>query len=138
MMPNHLHLLIYVNRECKGLNRILGEGKRFLAYEIVSRLREQKELSLLKTLSEGVQPQELKKGKKHQVFRLSFDAKEVEGDDSINQVLDYIHYNPVSGKWNLASDFTEYNYSSARFYEFEEEGLVELEDYRKISESSPR
>ncbi len=33
------------------------------------------------------------------------------------QKLDYIHYNPVSGKWQLAKDFVEYEHSSASFYE---------------------
>jgi hypothetical protein len=31
--------------------------------------------------------------------------------------IDYIHFNPVSGKWNLAKDYLDYYYSSARFYE---------------------
>ncbi len=31
--------------------------------------------------------------------------------------LDYIHHNPISGKWNLAESFIEYPYSSASFYE---------------------
>ena len=33
------------------------------------------------------------------------------------QKLDYIHFNPVSGKWKLAKDDISYYYSSARFYE---------------------
>jgi putative transposase len=33
------------------------------------------------------------------------------------QKVDYIHFNPVSGKWNLAKDYLEYYYSSAVFYE---------------------
>jgi putative transposase len=33
------------------------------------------------------------------------------------QKLDYIHFNPVSGKWALAKDDLSCHYSSARFYE---------------------
>jgi putative transposase len=33
------------------------------------------------------------------------------------QKLDYIHFNPVRGKWRLAKDDISYYYSSARFYE---------------------
>ena len=33
------------------------------------------------------------------------------------QKIDYIHFNPVSGNWNLATDYLDYYYSSARFYE---------------------
>jgi hypothetical protein len=71
--------------------------------------------------SDGVQIEERKKGKKHQVFRLSFDAKEVSGDDEIVKVLDYMHHNPVSGKWELVEDFVDYPYSSARYYELGEQ-----------------
>ena len=74
-------------------------------------------LELLKVLAERVQEKERKKGKRHQVFRLSFDAKLLEGEKEILEVMAYIHHNPVSGKWCLAEDFTKYNYSSAAFYE---------------------
>ena len=33
------------------------------------------------------------------------------------QKLDYIHQNPVKGKWRLAKDDISYYYSSANFYE---------------------
>jgi hypothetical protein len=33
------------------------------------------------------------------------------------QLFKYIHNNPVSGKWNLAEDYTLYEHSSASFYE---------------------
>ena len=56
-------------------------------------------------MSDGVQKEESEKGKKHQVFRLSFDAKEVVGDKAIVKVLNYIHHNPVCGKWDRANAF---------------------------------
>ncbi|MEQ8907263.1 hypothetical protein [Ekhidna sp.] len=137
MMPNHLHLLLYVTADCKGLNQVLGDGKRFMAYEVVSKLKKLKEEAMLGKLEEGVQANERVKGKRHQVFRLSFDAKEVVGDENINKVLDYMHHNPVSGKWNLVEDYTRYPYSSAGFYEKGEVGIVKIVDFRSvISESS--
>ncbi len=35
----------------------------------------------------------------------------------LEQKLDYIHANPISGKWNLVDDYANYEHSSARFYE---------------------
>ena len=87
-MPNHIHLLVYVEDWSKGLNLVIGEAKRFLAYEIVKRLTAQNDMEILNALSMGVQEKERKKGKKHQVFRLSFDGKEVVGDKDICKVLD--------------------------------------------------
>ena len=89
-MPNHIHFLVYVKEQSKGLNHVIGEAKRFLAYEIVSRLKQKKEIEILEKLVAGVQKQELKKGKRHQVFRLSFDAKAMEGEEAIHGVLDYL------------------------------------------------
>jgi REP element-mobilizing transposase RayT len=89
-MPNHIHLLVFVKEQSKGLNHVIGESKRFLAYEIVSRLKRKKETEILEKLAAGVQKRESIKGKKHQVFRLSFDAKAVEGEEAIHAVLDYL------------------------------------------------
>ena len=75
IMPNHVHVLIYVPEGNKTIDQIIGTGKRFMAYEIVRRLEERKEYSLLKQLSDGVDENERKKGKKHQVFAPSFDVK---------------------------------------------------------------
>ncbi|MEO6869812.1 MAG: hypothetical protein ABI168_09220 [Ginsengibacter sp.] len=30
---------------------------------------------------------------------------------------EYIHFNPISGKWDLAKNYLDYYYSSAGFYE---------------------
>ena len=58
------------------------------------------------------------KNQLHKAFKDSFDAKAIFSDKFLIQKLDYIHHNPVSGKWNLIKDFTEYEHSSASSYEF--------------------
>jgi REP element-mobilizing transposase RayT len=136
IMPNHMHLIIYLKESKRGLNKIIAESKRFLAYEIVRRLKLNSKLDLLARLSSGVQPNEKAKKKKHQVFRLSFDAKPLD-EKEVETVLDYIHRNPVSGKWNLVEDFTDYLFSSSIYYELGKEAYYQLEDFRNIiSESS--
>jgi REP element-mobilizing transposase RayT len=75
IMPNHLHCLLYPTNPGKSLNTLVSNGKRFMAYDLVEKLKERKKDKLIKNLSEGVQENERKKGKKHQVFRLSFDGR---------------------------------------------------------------
>jgi hypothetical protein len=70
------------------------------------------------------------KGKKHQVFKLSFDAKWIESRESLEKLLDYVHHNPVSGRWNLVDDFALYKHSSASFYELGQSGNRLITDYR--------
>ena len=48
------------------------------------------------------------------------------------RTLDYIHGNPVQGKWSLVNDFVEYPYSSARFYELGEISEIAVEDFHLI------
>ncbi len=117
IMPNHIHILLHPTNSKKILNDLVSEGKRFMAYSIVGKLKKLEKSKLLEQLADGVQENEKKKGKKHQVFRLSFDARECFTEKMLEQKLDYIHHNPVKGKWSLADDFTDYKHSSAAFYE---------------------
>tara|TARA_Y100001949_G_C15894710_1_gene289786 strand:+ start:200 stop:766 length:567 start_codon:yes stop_codon:yes gene_type:complete len=130
IMPNHIHLLVYVSVDCEGLNFVLSGAKRFLAYEIVKGLQYNNEDELLHQLQAGVKRNEKAKNKLHQVFRLSFDAKLLDSLESINCVLDYIHHNPITGKWSLVSEYTEYQYSSAAFYEDGREDPFGCLDFR--------
>jgi len=40
IMPNHLHMLIAFSNSGKNINKIIGNGKRFMAYDIVGKLKE--------------------------------------------------------------------------------------------------
>ncbi|MBX2962139.1 MAG: hypothetical protein KF687_06470 [Cyclobacteriaceae bacterium] len=48
------------------------------------------------------------------------------------QKLDYMHRNPVSGKWKLADDFTKYPHSSAGYYELGVSGKFDEVHYRDL------
>jgi REP element-mobilizing transposase RayT len=142
IMPNHLHVLLFPANVEKSLNHLISQGKRFMAYDIVKRLKQLRRSDLLKELQEGVEANERTKGKKHQVFRLSFDARVCFDEKMLLQKLDYIHHNPVKGKWNLASDFVEYKHSSAVFYERGQDDLGVVTHFKDVevvpSESSRR
>ncbi|MEO6869034.1 MAG: hypothetical protein ABI168_05275, partial [Ginsengibacter sp.] len=71
---------------------------------------------LLYELKKGVSPSDQKRGKLHQVFEPSFDIKECFSEHFIRQKLNYIHYNPCTGKWQLANCPEDYIHSSALFY----------------------
>jgi REP element-mobilizing transposase RayT len=121
IMPNHLHCILYFPFTDFDLNSIIGNAKRFMAYEIINRLEEKQDTELLQLLKTAVTEREKKKGQLHKVFKDSFDAKAIFSDKFLMQKINYIHYNPVSGKWTLAADFVSYEHSSASFYE---EGMV--------------
>ena len=116
-MPNHLHFIIHFESDGFNLYKIIANGKRFIAYEIINRLKNKGNLEMLIKLSSLVTIREKKKGQVHKVFKDSFDAKPIITHSFMLQKITYIHNNPISGKWMLAMDFTAYEHSSAAFYE---------------------
>ncbi len=117
IMPNHFHAVLNLPQETKAINTIVSNGKRFMDYEIVKRLKGKDKLQLLGELEAAVSEREQKKGQKHKVFKDSFDGKALFTEKFLFQKIDYIHRNPVSGKWKLVNDYADYEHSSASFYE---------------------
>lgn len=134
IMPNHVHVLFCLSNHDINLNTVLGNGKRFMAYEIIKRLQVGN-AGTLAQLANACTDKEKAKGQIHKVFEPSFDAKPVYTDVFLHQKLDYIHHNPVSGKWNLSVEYTDYSHSSAAFYK---DALphkeISITDYRELDE----
>ena len=122
IMPNHIHALIGFQNTGKRINTIIGNGKRFMAYEIITRLEKQHEEELLNRLKLAVEKKDKQRNKQHEVWADSFDWKDCLSDEFIKQKLDYMHNNPCKGKWNLASSPVAYKHSSAFLYATGEQG----------------
>ena len=103
-----------------------------MAYKIVKNLKSLNKFKILEQLQQGVRENEKKKGKKHQVFRLSFDSRRCFDERIMEQKLDYIHYNPVNGIWRLVDDFVKYPHSSAASYELGK-GNKYLTHYKEVN-----
>ncbi len=133
IMPNHLHLLLHVNASETTVNKILGNGKRFMAYEIVKRLKAIDRMDLLKILSENVSAEERARKKKHRVFEPSSDIKLCYTEKFVIQKLEYMHANPISGKWNLAPSTVDYFHSSAAYYELNTgHSFIKITHYKEL------
>ena len=134
IMPNHVHALIaFKNTDNKSIDSIVGNGKRFMAYEIINRLKEKEETELLDALSNLVSASDRKKGKLHEVFDPSFDWKECVSDEFTETKLNYIHNNTCSGKWNLVKSPQDYVHSSAKYYETGKKGDNEVFNYKELA-----
>jgi REP element-mobilizing transposase RayT len=119
IMPNHLHAIVHFQKAGFNLNTIIANAKRFMAYQIIDQLEYSNYTKMLDHLQNLVTEREKKKGQLHKVFTDSFDAKAIYSHRFLLQKINYIHNNPVSGKWMLAKDFIEYEHSSASFYEIQ-------------------
>jgi REP element-mobilizing transposase RayT len=120
IMPNHFHGIVHIPLQSKhNINKIISNGKRFIAYEMIKSLQAKGCTKLLETLNKSLTKSEKAKNQRYKVFISSFDCKEIFSDDMFYTKLDYIHFNPVRGKWNLVEDYPLYKHSSAAFYENE-------------------
>ena len=134
IMPNHIHAIISFRDTGKSINTIISNGKRFMAYDIVKKLEQQKEIALLQQLSNARNATEIKANKKHKVFETSFDWKCCDSDKFLEQKLQYIHLNPCRGKWDLATSPIDYLHSSAKYYITGQEGYYEVLNYKSLGD----
>ena len=85
-MPNHAHFIIRVP-DGGAITTMLGNGKRFIAYEIIQRLTAAGWQDILARLQEGLRPSDVARGQKHRVFATSTDLVELFSGKMIEQKL---------------------------------------------------
>lgn len=134
IMPNHLHVLIAFRNTDKPINKIVGEGKRFMSYDIVRKLMQLNDTKVLNILSSFVNSTDRARNKRHEIFEPSFDWKECYGVEFIEQKLNYIHMNPCNGNWNLVQNPEEYVHSSAKYYYLGELGIYPVTNYMELDD----
>jgi len=113
IMPNHFHGLIFVSEQSPPLSKLIQNAKRFLAYQIVKYLQEDKKDTLLLKFSKKAQRE---KGAKHKIFEERYDSKVMDSEKIYFEKLAYIHNNPCAKGWNLSELPEKYQHSSAKNY----------------------
>jgi REP element-mobilizing transposase RayT len=108
IMPNHIHLLWKILPPFSK-EAVQRDVLKFIAQNIQRDLKKnnQKELSNFEVNA---------KDRKYQFWERNPLTTYCFTPEVIEQKLNYIHLNPVKGKWQLAEHFEDYYYSSARFY----------------------
>jgi REP element-mobilizing transposase RayT len=132
IMPNHVHALIAFSTSKTPINTIIGNGKRFMAYELVRLLQLQGRKDILEQLAEWVNQTQRLQNKKHEVFEPSSDKKECYTQRFIEQKINYIHYNPC--KEGLAKLPEHYMHSSATYYFTGKQGVYPVITYMELQD----
>ncbi|KYG80805.1 transposase [Roseivirga echinicomitans] len=126
IMPNHIHLIWQINENHKREDvqrdflKYTSQQIRFGLQDTNSDLLPQFEVNL--------------KDRKYQIWQRNPLSIDLLSRKTIEQKLDYIHANPVKGKWMLADDFVQYHYSSAAFYEEDNSEFKFLKHYMELFE----
>lgn len=107
IMPNHIHI-IWKQNKLNGNETPKGSFLKYTAHRLLTYLEVEGKSELYRVA---------RTNKKYEIWQTKSLAIEIFSLEMAKQKLDYIHYNPLSGKWQLAKDDLSYHYSSARFYE---------------------
>lgn len=107
IMPNHIHL-IWQQNAANGGETPKGSLLKHTAHVFLKQLQAANATSPYIVSAAN---------KKHEIWQRDSLGIEIYSRAVAQQKLEYIHFNPLKGKWVLAKDDLGYYYSSARFYE---------------------
>ena len=112
----------------------MGNGKRFIAYDLVERLKKGGFDDILSSLNGWVNSTDRSRNKKHEVFEPSFDWKDCVDEYLVKQKLNYIHENASKGENRLVESPADYEHSSARFYILGVQGAIPITTYSELQD----
>ena len=121
-MPNHIHI-VWQQHKLNGKETPQGSFLKYTAHEFLKGLITAKQSFLYEVNAAN---------KKHQLWQRDSLSIEIFSRSVALQKLNYIHANPVSGKWRLAKDDISYYWSSALFYETGIDNFGFLSDIYKV------
>ena len=107
IMPTHIHLIWEMNK-LNGKESPKASFLKYTGHTLLNKLKKDGK-------SDNFLVNETNKN--HEIWQKEPLAIEIFSLKVAIQKLEYIHYNPVSGKWQLAKDDISYHYSSVRFYD---------------------
>ena len=118
IMPNHMHLIWQLNG-LNGKESAKGSLLKFTAHRFRKILMDTNPI-LLETYQSSAS------NKTHEFWQPDSQAFPLYQRTTINQKINYIHNNPVSGKWQLAATADAYRFSSANYYHHEVAAKLKL------------
>ncbi len=123
IMPNHIHLIWRINAN-NGKETTVGSFLKYTAHEFKKTLKTNNPEFLSHFAINA-------SNKNYEFWQRDSLAIELFSKKVAFQKLDYIHNNPLSGRWNLVKESSDYQFSSAKFYEKNINNFLFLKDIRE-------
>lgn len=124
IMPTHFHAILKPLDSTIG--NVLQNFGSYTSHKIIAQLKTDQNNELLSFFHQN--RRDLRS--KYSIWQ-DIQAKNIYSSEFLNQKFEYIHNNPIMKKWSLVADPSDYPYSSAGFYQGEDDQFVELDDLRK-------
>ncbi len=116
IMPNHLHILWQIQDKIDSAI-FQRDFLKFTARSILWLLKSTNNPILSKLIVD-------KKDRKYQIWKRDSLSINIYSEKVFLQKLNYIHNNPLKGKWKSVNNSYEYQFSSAKYYDY---GIDEFE-----------
>ncbi|MEA3439407.1 MAG: transposase [Chloroflexota bacterium] len=123
LMPTHLHVLI--KPRDRSIGDVLQNFGSFTAHEIIKQLKSDSQIELLNFFRTQRRDNRSQYSIWQDIQALNIFTRKV-----LYQKIEYIHNNPVSKEWNLVKDRADYQYSSACYYDRDEQAVIKVDDIR--------
>lgn len=107
VMPNHIHF-IWEQLKKNGKETPQSSFLKYTAHQFLKKLKESGESKFYEVNAAN---------KKHEIWQRDSLSIKIYSRAVALEKLNYLHFNPVSKKWQLSKDDLSYHFSSARFYE---------------------
>lgn len=109
IMPNHIHLLLAFENG-QTISNFQRDFLKFTAQKFIRIMKEERNpiIENFKS-SQG--------DRKYHIWERRAYWAEINAQSVFDTKLNYIHNNPLSGKWNLCDVPEQYEWSSSKFYE---------------------
>ena len=128
LMYNHIHMILQ-SKKNGDLSKFMREWKSLTAKEILKFAKENSP-ELLKQFEKSAEKYHLSSQQKYHIWASRFDDLQLRTPEIVKIKFHYIHDNPV--RKGLVENSSQYNYSSAGWYEGKGETIVSLSDIRTI------
>jgi putative transposase len=123
IMPNHIHL-IWRMLAANGKESANGSFLKFTAHEFKRMLKQDPNSDLEKYAV-------VARNKKYEFWQRDPLAIHLYTRPVAYQKMDYLHYNPMAERWQLATEPSGYKYSTAKFYENGIKDYLFIKDLRE-------
>ena len=121
IMHDHIHLLLYPEAE-QAITDFMRDFKRFTSGRITRQAKVEGKRDWVSMFEQAGTETERAEFK---VWQDSFWEQDIYTEDFLKQKLNYIHLNPVRA--GIVNNATDYPYSSARNYYFNDHHLIEID-----------
>jgi REP element-mobilizing transposase RayT len=118
IMPNHIHIIIEMLK-MNGKEKPIASLMKVTSHQFKKML----------TNDELINFKVDRESRNYQFWQRDPLPIELYSREVIEQKLDYIHNNPIQGKWSLCNDIIDYKYSSATYYELDRNDFGFMKHY---------